>query len=75
MKLLPLCEKASLLLGCVILPFAILALLDPVGTKMADDNDPFGDPGGPTYSIFLIFTSIILIFWPSLVRIYKRKRS
>lgn len=24
-----------------------LAVLDPVGTKMADDSDPFGDPSVP----------------------------
>lgn len=59
---LTLCEKASVLLGCVILPFAILALLDPVGTKMADDNNPFGDPGGPLYPILLIFISIVFNF-------------
>jgi len=74
MKQLPLYEKLSILLGCIILPFAILALLDPVGTKMADDNNPFGDQGGPTYTILLIFTSIVLIFWPWAVRIYKRKQ-
>ena len=26
------------------MPFQILALVDPVGTKMADDADPFGAP-------------------------------
>ena len=26
------------------MPFQILALVDPAGTKMADDGDPFGVP-------------------------------
>lgn len=68
-------KLVSILLGCIILPLAIIALLDPVGTKMADDSDPFGDPGGPLYPIFLIFISVVLIFWPLALRIYKGKQS
>ncbi len=64
----------SILLGCIILALSIIALLDPVGTRMADDSDPFGDPGGPLYPIFLIFISIVLIFWPLALRIYKRNQ-
>jgi hypothetical protein len=37
------------LLGLVVLFFEIIALIDPVGTKMADDSDPFGDPYQPWY--------------------------
>ena len=29
------------LAGCVL---SLIAIIDPVGTKMADDNDPFGVP-------------------------------
>ena len=68
-------KLVSILLGCIILPLAIIALLDPMGTKMADSNDPFGDPGGPVYPIFLILFSIALIFWPLGLRIYKQKKS
>jgi hypothetical protein len=64
----------SILLGCIILPLSIVALLDPVGTKMADDSDPFGDPGGPLYPIFLILISVVLIFWPLALRIYRQKQ-
>jgi hypothetical protein len=65
----------SLLAGCIMLLLSVVALLDPVGTKMADDNDPFGDPGGPLYAIFLILVSAGWIFWPLAVRIYKERRS
>ncbi len=67
-------KVVSILLGCIILPLAIIALLDPVGTKMADDSDPFGDPGGPLYPIFLTFISVVLIFWPLALRIYRQKQ-
>jgi hypothetical protein len=35
----------------------IIALLDPVGTKMADDSDPFGNPYLPWYvhAIYILF--------------------
>ncbi|MFN7944028.1 MAG: hypothetical protein U0Z53_01530 [Blastocatellia bacterium] len=36
----------ALLLGGIALPFELLALIDPVGTKMSDDGDPFGPPPG-----------------------------
>jgi amino acid permease len=31
------------LIGFTVLVFEIVALIDPVGSKMADDGDPFGD--------------------------------
>jgi hypothetical protein len=65
----------SILLGCIILPFSVIALLDPVGTKMADDSDPFGDPGGPLFPIFLILISVVLIFWPLALRIYGQRQT
>lgn len=41
--------------------FGILSIIDPVGTKMSDDADPFGIP--PTFDESLTFTVIfILIF-------------
>ncbi len=57
------------------LVLSIVALLNPVGTKMADDNDPFGDLGGPHRPILLILVSIGLICWPLAPRIYKGRRS
>jgi protein-S-isoprenylcysteine O-methyltransferase Ste14 len=36
-----------LTLGCLGIPFSILAIIDPVGSKAADDADPLGVP--PTF--------------------------
>ena len=65
----------SVLAGCIMLLSSVVALFDPLGTKMADDNDPFGDPGRPLYPIFLILVSAVLIFWPLALRIYEERRS
>ena len=53
--------------GCVLLGLAVLlfgleivALVDPVGTKMADDADPFGPPP-PWYSHVVGFAVIALL--------------
>jgi hypothetical protein len=54
----------SVLLGLIVLPIAIMALLDPVGSKMADDSDPFGDPGGPIVPLILLAASLYLIIKP-----------
>lgn len=39
------------LLGCAV---SLLAIIDPVGAKMADDSDPFGMPPS-------IFSSLVLL--------------
>jgi chromate transport protein ChrA len=52
------------LLAGVIALVEFIALIDPVGTKMADDADPFGDPHIPWYkhAIFiLVIVALILI--------------
>ena len=36
-------------LGSLVGLIEIIALIDPVGTKMADDSDPFGNPYIPWY--------------------------
>lgn len=47
----------------------IVALLDPVGTKMADDSDPFGNPHIPwqQHAAFIIFVlgcfGLCYVFW------------
>jgi hypothetical protein len=68
-------KLVSILLGCIILPLSIIALLDPAGTKMANDSDPFGDPGGPLYPIFLILISVVLIFWPLALKIHRKRKA
>ncbi|MFC7378717.1 hypothetical protein [Brevundimonas sp. GCM10030266] len=51
-----------LLFAALVGVLELVALLDPVGTKMADDGDPFGDPrrSWATYvpSAMLILASI-----------------
>ena len=43
-----------------------LAIVDPVGTKMADDGDPFGDPYVPWYQhavfILIIIACVVVAF-------------
>ena len=36
---------AAMAVGIVVFAVYLLALVDPRGTKLADDADPFGDPG------------------------------
>jgi hypothetical protein len=36
------------------IPIALLAIFDPVGTQMADDNNPFGTPTSLFGSILLL---------------------
>jgi hypothetical protein len=31
-------------IGCVVALVGVIAVIDPVGTKAADDSDPFGAP-------------------------------
>lgn len=37
--------------GLAVIVVALVALIDPVGTKMADDADPFGEPPSTTGSL------------------------
>jgi hypothetical protein len=59
----------SLVFGLILLLFGILGvglgildILDPAGTKMADDSDPFGTPNTLTESLTLtaIFAVVLL---------------
>lgn len=44
-------------IGCLVGLLEIIALIDPVGTKMSDDADPFGNPYIPWYihACYIIF--------------------
>jgi hypothetical protein len=48
------------LFGLLATGFGILGILDPVGTKMSDDSDPFGTPPSFLESMIrtLVFASI-----------------
>lgn len=40
-------------LGIVVLFVALFAFVDPAGTKMADDMNPFGPPASRTSSVMM----------------------
>jgi hypothetical protein len=59
----------GLILGCFLSMFGVLGvglgildILDPVGTKMADDSDPFGTPHTLTESLTFtaVFATVLL---------------
>ena len=39
----------------------ILAIIDPVGTKMADDADPFGEPLGFSVTLAELLSYAVLV--------------
>ena len=50
-----------MLVGVIGVLVGIIAIIDPVGTKMSDDSDPFGVP--PTFAEGLTLTlAFVLIF-------------
>ena len=63
---------ALLGLALVFLVFELVALIDPVGTKMADDSDPFGSPA-PWYDHALTF-GIIAVLTAISARLLRARR-
>lgn len=67
-----------LLIGLWGVPVSLLAIADPVGTKMADDNDPFGPPPSRAGSAVTLLVCLGLgltggymiwsVIWPKPVR-------
>jgi hypothetical protein len=51
---------ALTMLGSCSALIAVVALLDPVGTKLADDGDPFGVPASPLASWMLLTASVLV---------------
>ncbi len=64
----------SLLLGLIVGLIEIIALIDPVGTKMADDADPFGNPHVPWYQHAIYITFAIGCFIISFLLVRKSLR-
>ena len=56
-------------LGILVGFFELIALLDPVGTKLSDDSDPFGNPHIPwqQHAAYIIFVlgcfGFCYVFW------------
>jgi hypothetical protein len=46
----------ALVLGGV----ALFAIFDPAGSKLADDNDPFGPPPSRVVSVVMLGTSVAI---------------
>ena len=46
--------SALIVVGVLIATLAAIALFDPSGSKMADDNDPFGTPMSRSQSLAMI---------------------
>jgi len=51
-------------IGVVVILTGIVTVLDPVGTKMADDGDPFGPPRSRIWSLFGTLCGVALVAWP-----------
>ena len=63
-----------ILLGSVGILLGIIAIIDPVGTKMANDGDPFGVP--PTISESLTLTLIyVFVFFLGVLLVIGHKQS
>src|SRR5262245_36222501 len=53
--------SAMILLGWIIAVIGIVAIVDPIGTKMADDGDPFGTPPSRLTSATITSLSILVV--------------
>lgn len=54
---------AVVALGLIGVGVGILGVVDPVGSKMSDDNDPFGQPGAILWPIAVsLFSALIVAF-------------
>lgn len=51
-----------ILIGALFTLSNIIAILDPVGTKMADDADPFGDPSIQWPVVIVLFVIAAICF-------------
>lgn len=63
-------------LGLLVGFLEVIAIIDPVGTKMADDGDPFGDPYIPLpQHLFFIVLTILLITTGGWLIVFSTKRA
>jgi len=62
-----------LAIAALLLVFELLALADPVGTKMADDGDPFGNPYQPWW-VHAVWFAIVALLAAVGARLSRRSR-
>lgn len=55
------CDATLIVVGIVVAGVSIIALVDPVGTKPADDADPFGPPSSRFESTLFLLTGLALV--------------
>jgi hypothetical protein len=51
-------------LGLLVLGVGIIGIVDPTGSKQADDGDPFGEPPSRWWSATLTAVGLVLMLWP-----------
>ncbi len=66
-------KAISVFIGSISLFIAALAIMDPKGAQLANDNDPFGEPPGLIRIIIIMAISILFITWPFLLHYYKKR--
>lgn len=47
--------------GCILALVGIVGVLDPVGTKLADDSDPFGNPEPRCHGVMISVFGVALL--------------
>jgi len=60
------------LMGLFFLAFELLAIIDPVGTQMSDDSNPFGEISLWPYIFWAVI--ITLLFWGAYRLLYRSLR-
>ena len=60
-------------IAALLLAFELLALADPVGTKMGDDGNPFGNPYQPWW-VHALWVAIVALLAAAGTRLSRRRR-
>jgi hypothetical protein len=56
-------------IGSILALIGFLGVVDPAGSKQADDSDPFGPPGGRVYPAVMMLIGVALVLWPLVPRL------
>jgi chromate transport protein ChrA len=60
-------------IASLLLVFELIALADPVGTKLADDGDPYGNPYQPWW-VHALWFAVIALLAAAGTRLWRRGR-
>jgi len=61
-------------IGSLLTLIGFIGVVDPAGTKRADDSDPFGPPGGRVYPAVITVIGIALVLWPLVPHLGRRQQ-